>query len=234
MTFSGVGKCPNVSHHRTIGDIISSRYGKVMWNKSPKRDINPNPCFLSVKSPNFLQISHLQVAHRRCKSHWCHWHSAVHSTRGDATHTTQRWGLWGWFGGGWWWNVGVYIHWIEQVWWILINCCNTDLKWFKQDFRGLRVFDMNFNGFWWGWLFSAMEAPSKWLWTRVLCLWFPYRRCQGDVSPDTEPTPTLGHLPGWKNSALPMRKLVDYDSNMSMGCLISRVFLGLRYRCFVV
>ena len=28
-----------IEHHPTIGDIISSRYGKVMWNKSPKRDI---------------------------------------------------------------------------------------------------------------------------------------------------------------------------------------------------
>ena len=28
---TGVGKCPNVSHHPTIGDIISNRYGKVMF-----------------------------------------------------------------------------------------------------------------------------------------------------------------------------------------------------------
>ena len=28
-----------IEHHPTIGDIISNRYGKVMWNLSPKRDI---------------------------------------------------------------------------------------------------------------------------------------------------------------------------------------------------
>ena len=32
---TGVGKCPNVSHHPTIGDIISNRYLKVMF-KIPK------------------------------------------------------------------------------------------------------------------------------------------------------------------------------------------------------
>ena len=28
-----------IKHHPTIGDTISNRYVKVMWNKSPKRDI---------------------------------------------------------------------------------------------------------------------------------------------------------------------------------------------------
>ena len=28
-----------IEHHPSIGDIISNRYLKVMWNKSPKRDI---------------------------------------------------------------------------------------------------------------------------------------------------------------------------------------------------
>ena len=27
---NGLGKCPNVSHHPTIGDIYSNGYGKVM------------------------------------------------------------------------------------------------------------------------------------------------------------------------------------------------------------
>ena len=36
---TGVGKCPNFEHHPTIGDIITNKYSKVMWNKSPKQDI---------------------------------------------------------------------------------------------------------------------------------------------------------------------------------------------------
>ena len=34
--FPGVGKCPNFSHHPAIGDLISNRYLKQMFNKSPK------------------------------------------------------------------------------------------------------------------------------------------------------------------------------------------------------
>ena len=30
LVLAGVGKCPNVSHHPTFGDIISNRYLKVM------------------------------------------------------------------------------------------------------------------------------------------------------------------------------------------------------------
>ena len=37
--------CPSGSHHPTTGDMNSNRYFKVMWNQSPKRDINPNPCW---------------------------------------------------------------------------------------------------------------------------------------------------------------------------------------------
>ena len=43
-----------LEHHPTIGDIISNRYLKVMWNKSPKRDINPNPCTLTQFSPGLM------------------------------------------------------------------------------------------------------------------------------------------------------------------------------------
>ena len=46
--FSGVGKCPNVSHHPTIGEIISNRYLFRWCSKSPKRDIY-QPLFLHGK-----------------------------------------------------------------------------------------------------------------------------------------------------------------------------------------
>ena len=36
---AGLGKCPNYSKHLTIGDVISNKYLKVMWNKIPKRVI---------------------------------------------------------------------------------------------------------------------------------------------------------------------------------------------------
>ena len=43
--YTGVGKCPNVSHHpKKRGYFISNR-SLVWWNKSPTiKDINPNPC----------------------------------------------------------------------------------------------------------------------------------------------------------------------------------------------
>ena len=57
--FSGVGQCPNVSHHPTIGDIISNRY--LFWwleTNSPKRDINPSPCVPSKSSSHTAPRRH--------------------------------------------------------------------------------------------------------------------------------------------------------------------------------
>ena len=42
---SGVGKCPNVSHHRTIGDLISNRHGKVMFKIPQKGTQMPSPVY---------------------------------------------------------------------------------------------------------------------------------------------------------------------------------------------
>ena len=57
---TGVGKCPNFSHHPTIGDIISFKYLKVMWNKSPTIGTFTNPCLTSN--------DHWSVSEPRCHS----------------------------------------------------------------------------------------------------------------------------------------------------------------------
>ena len=44
---TGVGKCRNQTSPNYWG-WISNRCLKVMWNKSPRRDINPNPCLKAM------------------------------------------------------------------------------------------------------------------------------------------------------------------------------------------
>ena len=45
VNYRGWFLCPNVSHHPTKNGIfhLQQIFVLVMWNKSPKRDINPNP-----------------------------------------------------------------------------------------------------------------------------------------------------------------------------------------------
>ena len=45
-----------IKHHPTLGDMISNRYLKVMFNKSPKRDINRNPCRIWVGTSRMEKI----------------------------------------------------------------------------------------------------------------------------------------------------------------------------------
>ena len=95
---SGVGKCPNVSRHPTIGDISSPTdfwFGDVKQIPN-SRDINPNPCqsqidfsrpgqpsaalssrlFRAFFSPPlarkaFMSSSYLALAFRYFSSWWC-------------------------------------------------------------------------------------------------------------------------------------------------------------------
>ena len=54
----GVGKCPNVSHHPTTGDINSNKYFQVMWNKSPTIGTSiPTPVLSSLKKKHGLKIA---------------------------------------------------------------------------------------------------------------------------------------------------------------------------------
>ena len=60
--YTGVGKCPNVSHHPTTGDIIPNRYGKVMF-KIPQKGLLPTPDihYLWWRIPTYTDVYLLKM-----------------------------------------------------------------------------------------------------------------------------------------------------------------------------
>ena len=54
--FTGVGKCPNVSHHPTIGDIISNRYSVWWCERNPQKGHQSQPLFMDIHPTTDISI----------------------------------------------------------------------------------------------------------------------------------------------------------------------------------
>ena len=68
----GVGKCPNVSHHPTIRNIISNRYLKVMWKQIFQKGTSiPTPeCGWGAQlSTPVVSLEHRDVSWWICSRH---------------------------------------------------------------------------------------------------------------------------------------------------------------------
>ena len=92
MMITGVGKCPNVSHHPTIGDTISNRYLKVMFKIPNYRDIY-QPLIKPEISQGFLHVSPplpATATHLQRHAQAAQWRKLLQPALGAGGTTEQR------------------------------------------------------------------------------------------------------------------------------------------------